>query len=67
MKDYNNFNFLTPKQVSEVLQLNILTIYSYIKHGQLTAVKLGKAYRIRKEDFEIFLKYHKTTTKLKDF
>ena len=60
MKNYNNLDLLTPKQVAEALQLNIITVYSYIKTKQLVAVRLGRAYRITKEDLNNFLKIHRT-------
>lgn len=62
MNDYNRAAIFTPRQVSEILQLNILTIYSYIKSNQLPAIKLGRSYRITKEDLEEFLKIHRTST-----
>jgi len=30
-----NVSLLTPEQVAEILQINVLTVYSYIKKGQL--------------------------------
>jgi len=41
---------LTPEQVAENLQVNVLTIYSYIRKGQLGAIRLGRSYRITPED-----------------
>ncbi|MBI5122786.1 helix-turn-helix domain-containing protein [Candidatus Roizmanbacteria bacterium] len=61
MNIHNNIDLLTPKQVAKILQLNIITIYSYIKNKKLTAIKLGRAYRITKEDLNSFLKIHKTS------
>ncbi|HXF81319.1 MAG TPA: helix-turn-helix domain-containing protein [bacterium] len=46
---------LTVEQVAAYLQLNRLTVYRYIREGRLPAIKLGKAYRIRKADVEAFL------------
>lgn len=60
MNKYNNIDFFTPKQIAVTLQLNILTVYSYIKNKQLPAVKLGRTYRITKGDLHKFLKTHKT-------
>ena len=64
MNDYNEAGILTPKQVSEILQLNILTIYSYIKSKKLPAIRLGRSYRITKEDLLEFLKTHSTIAEL---
>jgi excisionase family DNA binding protein len=47
-----NVNLLTPEKVAEILQINILTVYSYIKKGKLEAIRLGRSYRIVPEDLE---------------
>ena len=46
---------MTVEQVAEYLQLNKLTIYKYVREGRIPAAKLGKAYRIRKSDVDLFL------------
>src|SRR5207249_6858176 len=48
-------DILTVDQVAAYLQLNRLTIYRYIRRGQLRAAKVGKAYRVRKADGDGFL------------
>jgi len=53
MKDNNNL--LTPKQVAGILQVHILTIYSYIRRGKLDAVRLGRSYRIISKDLARFI------------
>lgn len=50
-----NTNLLTPEQVSEILQINVLTVYSYIKKGKLGAIRLGRSYRIVPEDLDRLL------------
>ena len=47
--------FHTPDQVAKILQLNILTIYKYIRLGKLPAIKVGRSYRISENDLEQFL------------
>lgn len=54
-------NFLTPKQIAEILQLNIITIYSYIRNKQLVAIKFGRTYRVTKDDLDNFLSSLKTS------
>ena len=51
--------FYTPAQVAEALQINVLTVYHYIRTGEIQAIHLGRYYRIRKNDFDNFLKSHK--------
>jgi len=53
MKDNNNL--LTPGQVAAILQVHVLTIYSYIRRGKLDAVRLGRHYRIIPKDLTHFI------------
>ncbi len=55
--------FYTPEEIAKVLKVHKNTIYDYIKRGELKALKIGKFYRISKEDFEKFL--HKDTKQQK--
>jgi excisionase family DNA binding protein len=50
-----NNNLLTPEQVAGILQVHILTIYSYIRQGKLDAIRLGRSYRITQQDLEQFI------------
>lgn len=52
----NNNEFLTVEQVAELLQVHWQTILNYIKSGRLVALKLGKGYRITRENLEKFIK-----------
>lgn len=47
--------FLTAEEVADLLKVNIMTIYRYIKAGKLEALKLGKNFRIENKEFERFL------------
>jgi len=46
---------MTPEQVADYLQLNKDTVYRYIREGKLVASKLGRSYRIPKENVDLFL------------
>ena len=46
---------LTPQEVAENLLLTPDTVYRYIREGRLVASKLGRTYRIPKENVELFL------------
>jgi len=52
--------FLTPLEVAKELQLNLLTIYKYIRNKKMLAVKFGRKYRIAKEDLDKFIKANET-------
>jgi excisionase family DNA binding protein len=40
------------EQVAEQLGLNVRTVRGYVRSGQLKAVRIGKQYRVAKEDLE---------------
>ena len=48
-------DILTPQEVAEYLQLAPETVYRYIRQGKLVASKLGRQYRIPKENVQLFL------------
>ena len=47
--------FLTVKQMANILNVSIKTIYRYLKAGNLSYFKLGRAYRVYEKDFKEFL------------
>ena len=54
-------DFYTAQELADKLQVNIMTIYRYIKAKKLKAYKIGKEFRIDRSEFEGFLK--KVSTK----
>ena len=46
---------MTPEEVAEVLQLHHLTVLKFIRSKKLKSIKLGRVYRIKKDDLENFL------------
>ena len=46
---------LTPQEVAEYLQLAPETVYRYIRQGKLVVSKIGRQYRIPRENVELFL------------
>jgi excisionase family DNA binding protein len=56
----NSCEFLSPKEVAKELQLNLLTIYKYIRTKKLLAIKFGRNYRVRNEDLDKFIRANKT-------
>ena len=53
-------DFYTAEELAEKLRVNIMTIYRYIKAEKLKAYKIGKEFRIDKEEFNKFLNKVKT-------
>ena len=52
----NEKEFYKAEDLADVLDVNIMTIYRYIKNGRLKAYKIGKEFRIDKDEFNKFLK-----------
>lgn len=52
--------FMTVYEIADLLRVEPLTIYRYIRSKKLTAYKLGKDYRVQQKDFEKFLADRKT-------
>ncbi len=52
--------YYTANELADVLSLNVMTIYRYIKAGKLMAYKIGKEFRIDKTEFNRFLHNAKT-------
>jgi excisionase family DNA binding protein len=50
---------MTVDQVAAYLQLNRLTVYRYVRDGDIPAARIGKVYRIRREDVDAFLEARK--------
>lgn len=53
-------SLLTVKDIADYLRINALTVYEYIRSGQLRAVKLGRYYRVVQKDLSQFVENHKT-------
>ena len=51
-----NKKFYKAEDLAELLDVNIMTIYRYIKAGKLRAYKIGREFRIDKKEFNDFLK-----------
>jgi excisionase family DNA binding protein len=52
--------YYTATELAELLSLNVMTIYRYIKAGRLVAHKIGKEYRIDRAEFKRFMAKTKT-------
>lgn len=52
--------FYTLEEIAKMLKVSYLTVYRWVKAGKLMAYKIEKQYRIKKEDFDLFIKSYKT-------
>jgi excisionase family DNA binding protein len=50
-----NEDFVTAEQIAEKLGLHVRTVRNYIREGRLKAVRIGKQYRITREDLKAFM------------
>ena len=48
-------HFLTTEEVLDYLQVNLRTIYRLIKAGKIPAVRVGRQWRFRKKDIDVWL------------
>jgi excisionase family DNA binding protein len=53
---------LTVEQIAENLQVSDQTVRRWIRAGELRAIKLGRAFRIRESDLQEFLNARMTVT-----
>jgi excisionase family DNA binding protein len=53
-------DIMTPEQVAEYLQLDKDTVYRLIRERRLAATRIGRSYRIPRQDLETFLTTHST-------
>ena len=47
--------FLTVAEVAELLRVSNMTVYRLISAGELSAVRVGKSYRLREDDVDKYL------------
>lgn len=45
---------MTLEQVAEYLQVSYQTVYKMVRNKEIRAVKIGRSYRIRKEDVDAY-------------
>ena len=55
IKNMKEKPFYKAEDLARQLEVNIMTIYRYIKAGRLKAYKLGREFRIDKLEFKKFL------------
>lgn len=56
----SELKFYNTEQLADMLGVSMQTIYNYIKSKKLTAVKIGKEYRVAEADFMEFINSRKT-------
>lgn len=46
---------LNVREVANFLRVNISTVYSWAQNGELPAIKIGRSWRFRQSDLEMWL------------
>ncbi len=55
----SNNNLLTPEQAAQILQVHVLTVYTYVRRGKLDAIRLGRSYRIIPQELTRFIELNR--------
>ena len=45
----------TAREISEILKLNIQTIWRYFREQKIKTIKTAGGYRVKESDFELYL------------
>ena len=59
MSGNSQHKFLTVQEVSDLLQLSVITIYKYIREEKIEAIEFGGHYRIEASTLRRFIESHK--------
>lgn len=43
------------QDIADLLQVNYITVFRWVRAGKLKSLKAGKQYRIKKTDLDIFM------------
>lgn len=54
---------LTIREVADYLKMGLLTVYKMVKVGKIPAFKIGKQWRVKKEDLEKYIETQKLEPK----
>lgn len=50
---------LNVKEVADFLRVNVATVYTWARQRQLPAIKVGRSWRFRQSDLEMWLDEHR--------
>ena len=51
----------TCEQVADRYAVQVITVWDWIRKGKLSAIKIGRDYRVSEEDIKNFEEIHRTT------
>ena len=63
MSNTQQHKFYTTQEIADILRVDYMTVYRWIRAGKLDAYQVQKQYRIRESDFEKFMQANKANNK----
>jgi excisionase family DNA binding protein len=54
--------WLSVEEIAQTLKMDVETVRNWIRRKQLKAYKFGRDYRIRREDYDTFVRNRATTS-----
>jgi len=54
-QSFSNSRFLTVQEVADLVRVSTMTVYRLIKAGDLPAVRVGRSFRVREQDVDVYL------------
>jgi len=53
--NFGDSKFLSPKEISEILEISKMTALKLIKEGEIEGLKIGSQYKVPVENFKNFI------------
>ena len=50
--------YITPEEIAEELRVNLKAVYTWLRKGEIRGIKVGKVWRVRRVDYDLFLEMH---------
>ena len=63
MSTTQQHKFYTTQEIADILRVDYMTVYRWIRAGKLDAYQVQKHYRIKGSDFEKFMQANKANNK----
>jgi excisionase family DNA binding protein len=54
-RPFTEARLLTVNEVADLLRVSRMTVYRLIKEGQISALRVGRNYRLREDDVDTYL------------
>lgn len=54
-------NYYTCEEIAQMYKVKVITVWDWIRRKKLSAIKIGRDYRVKPDDLEKFEKERRTT------